>query len=71
MLILLIIFIINIIKLTFEVQYYGSIELMTKQTRFSRLRLAITINIHILLGAQLFTGGPGPLGPLASYVPIR
>ena len=22
---------------------------------------------HPLLGAQLFTGGPGPLGPLAGY----
>ena len=48
-------------------KYYGSTN---EKTHFSRLRLAITINSHILLGANLLLGGGGgPLGPLAGYVP--
>ena len=54
---MLIVFI--IIQLTFEVLWLRSysIELMTN------LCLAITINSHILLGAQLFTGGGGKPAP--------
>ena len=51
---MLIVFI--IIQLTYEVLWLRSysIELMTgnKKTRFLRLRIAITINSHILLGGR-------------------
>ena len=51
---MLIVFI--IIQLTFEVLWLRSYSIeLVKQTRFSHLRLTITINSHILLGAQLFT----------------
>ena len=59
-------FLFIIIKLTFEVQYYGSIELMSSndKTRFSRLRLAITIKQpHFTGGPNFLLGGPAPSGP--------
>ena len=40
---------------------YGSIDLMSNdKTRFSHLRLAITINSHILLGGPTFYWGAQP-----------
>ena len=56
-------FVFIIIKLTFEVSLLW-LYWANDKTRFSRLRLAITINSHILLGGQLFTGGgAAPSGP--------